>query len=240
MNTKGVVITKCVRLINNISLTMTVSHGFSRSSFFAVFFLAHVLILTLTGEDSCLKLQANFQGRNSCRKETDEARKSHLLVTGSGVSLYANGASRVFVIPEDLLNLEPLSCNVPPKQTALCSIRKWKSTYLYNSKSLQRSRLPMPYYSNSVATNRTILQDGDIEVNPGPDASNSTVGNINCPRESSSTRCVKCLSCEKPVQNNHKRFICILCKDLYHAKCIGVQYNLNTIRADKPHEWTCP
>ena len=126
------------------------------------------------------------------------------------------------------------------KQTALCSFGKWKSTYLYNSKSLKRSRLPVPYYSNSVATNRTILRDGEIEVNPGPDASNSTVGNKNCPRKNSSTRCVKCLSCEKPVQNNHKRFICILCKDLYHAKCTGVQHNLKTIRAGKPHEWTCP
>ena len=73
----------------------------------------------MTGEDSCLKLQANFQGRNSYHNQTDEARKLHLLVTGYGVSLYANSTSCIFVTPQDLPNLEPMLCIVPLKQTAL-------------------------------------------------------------------------------------------------------------------------
>jgi len=131
-------------------------------------------------------------------------------LSGSGVSRYANGASCIFVIPEDLHNLELLSYVVPLKQIPLCSSRKWKPTYLNNPISLKRSRLPAPYYSNSVATNRIILHNGDIKVNPGPDTSNSIVGNINHPRKSSSMKCVKCLSHEMPVQKNQKPCICII------------------------------
>ena len=67
------------------------------------------------------------------------------------------------------------------KQIPLFSLRKWK--YLTEVKRLKRSKLSVPYYSNSVATNRIILQDGDVEVNPGPNGLNSIDENGNCPKE---------------------------------------------------------
>jgi hypothetical protein len=39
-------------------------------------------------------------------------------------------------------------------------------------------------------------------------------------------------------RQNHNHFLCRVCKDLSHARCIGT-VNLKLIRADKPQDWTC-
>jgi exonuclease III len=101
-------------------------------------------------------------------------------------------------------------------------------------KGLVFSKRSVPYYNNSMASHHLILS-GDIALNPGPDKvedKNATAVKRN--------KAPKCPSCEKAVQINHKRFLCEVCYDLFHAKCTGIsEYQIKTIRADKHHVWVC-
>jgi hypothetical protein len=72
------------------------------------------------------------------------------------------------------------------------------------------------YYNNSRASQHLILS-GDIALNPGPDKvedKNATAVKRN--------KAPKCPSCEKAVQINHKRFLCEVCYDPFHAECTGI------------------
>ena len=121
----------------------------------------------------------------------------------------------------------------PPKQTALHSFGKWK--YFSPLKS-PKGRSFQLYYSNSTATNRTILQlmarlTLDLMSGFLPSKIIIVQGNAVL-RDVWSVKNTRSLS-------KHKHFICRMCNDLYqHAKCTGNQ-DLKLIRAGKPHEWTC-
>lgn len=91
---------------------------------------------------------------------------------------------------------------------------------------------PVAYYSNSVSTQRLILS-GDVAVNPGP--SQEIKSKPNKPGKPP-----KCPECTKNVQSNHKRFLCTVCFDLFHAKCTHLSANsLKRVRADVHQEWIC-
>lgn len=96
-------------------------------------------------------------------------------------------------------------------------------------KGLVFSKRSVPYYNNSMASQRLILS-GDIAENPGPDK----VEDKNA-KAVKTTKAPKCPSCEKAVQSNHKRFLCEVCFDLFHAKCTGISgYQIKSI-----HVWIC-
>jgi hypothetical protein len=82
------------------------------------------------------------------------------------------------------------------------------------------------FYPNSSATfNITILTSGDVHPHPGPKSalSNSNKQHTATIDKSSKTsktsKAPKCPECSKTVQSNHKRFLCIVCFDMCHAKC---------------------
>ena len=113
----------------------------------------------------------------------------------------------------------------------------WKSkTTVFLLLKLKRQKKPVPYYSNTSATQRLVLS-GDIEENPGPIQDRKTVETSAVQRTKTKA---KCPNCTKTIQSNHKRFLCTVCLDLYHAKRINLKGNdLRNIRADKPQDWLC-
>ena len=84
---------------------------------------------------------------------------------------------------------------------------------------IKRSRLPITYYSNSIATFNLVLS-GDIEVNPGPGLPSP-----------------KCETCDKTVRINQKRVVCEKCYNFNHASCVNMLH-LN-IASRTPCHWTC-
>ena len=74
------------------------------------------------------------------------------------------------------------------------------NAHLKGSLNTQRKQQRMtassyPNYSNSVATTKLLLQDGDIEKNSGAEVSTLKTRNDSHPRKHSSTGCVKCQQC---------------------------------------------
>ena len=101
---------------------------------------------------------------------------------------------------------------------------------------LKRQKKPVAYYSNTSATQRLVLS-GDIKENPGPIQDRKT---SETPAVQRTKIKAKCPNFTKTVQSNHKRFLCTICFDLYHAKCTNLKCNeLRNIRADKPQDWVC-
>ena len=123
------------------------------------------------------------------------------------------------------------------KQTYCFFHITWKSkTTVFLLLKLKRQKKPVPYYSNTSTTQRLVLS-GDIEENPGPIQDRKTVETTAVQRTKTKA---KCPNCTKTIQSNHKRFLCTVCLDLYHAKCINLKGNdLRNIRADKPQDWLC-
>ena len=93
-------------------------------------------------------------------------------------------------------------------------------TNLQRHNKIKRSKLPIIYYANTLATFDLILS-GDIEINPRP--------GFNAP---------KCTVCGKVVNTNNKRLICSMCFDVVHAKC-SKQPSYHTIQARIPRHYTC-
>ena len=91
------------------------------------------------------------------------------------------------------------------------------------------------YYSNTVASQRVILS-GNIALNLGPCRKNERTASQTI-NKSKPKKSLKCPSCEKTVQRNHKRFLCSTCFDLFHAKCTGI--SIHQLKANISHEWTC-
>ena len=120
------------------------------------------------------------------------------------------------------------------KQTCCFFHITWKpKTTVFLLLKLKRQRKPVAYYSNTSATQRLVLS-GDIEENPGPIQDRKT---SETPAVQRTKIKAKCPNCTKTVQSNHKRFLCTVCFDLYHAKCTNQGNELRYIRADKPQDW---
>ena len=99
-------------------------------------------------------------------------------------------------------------------QKQICYIL-WKSkTTVFLLLKLKRQKKPVLYYSNTSATQRLVLS-GDIEENPGAIQHRKTVETSAVQRTKTKA---KCPNCTKTTQSNHKRFLCTICLDLYHAK----------------------
>lgn len=80
-----------------------------------------------------------------------------------------------------------------------------------------RCRCRCLYYSNTCASQRLLLREGDISKNPGP----------------SRRAAIKCEQCEKTIRKNQKAVSCGVCLGASHAKCAGVK-NVSANMA-----WTC-
>ena len=96
-----------------------------------------------------------------------------------------------------------------------------KINTFHSMKKQKRSNVPVPYYSNSVASFHILLIAGDVEVNPGP----SMELHQNKPKlkehRSLHSSAAACPQCGKPVRRNQKRILCCVCKDLTHL-CTGI------------------
>ena len=122
------------------------------------------------------------------------------------------------------------------KQTCCSFHITWKPKTTVFLLKIKRQKKPVAYYSNTSATQKLILS-GDIEENPGPIQDKKPV---EAPAAQRIKTKPKCPNCTKTVQSNHKRFLCTVCLDLYHAKCINLKGNeLRNIRADNPQDWLC-
>ena len=80
-----------------------------------------------------------------------------------------------------------------------------------------RCRCRCLFYSNTCASQRLLLREGDISKNPGP----------------SRRAAIKCEQCEKTIRKNQKAVSCGVCLGASHAKCAGVK-NVSANMA-----WTC-
>ena len=106
----------------------------------------------------------------------------------------------------------------------------------YGSKRrrIRYQKKPVTYYSNSVATRRLLLS-GDVEENPGPLRDQNKQN-----KQSKPSKPAKCPQCTRSVQSNHKRYLCTVCYDLYHAKCSTLSTcTIKNVRAAEPQEWIC-
>ena len=74
--------------------------------------------------------------------------------------------------------------------------------------AIKKSKCPITYYPNSVASYNLILS-GDVELNPGP---GSCVKN----------NAAKCSICNKAVGTNRKRVKCEVCQHLTHVSCLNI------------------
>ena len=92
------------------------------------------------------------------------------------------------------------------------------STHRCKKSSAKRSKCPINYYGNSVASYNLILS-GDVELNPGP---GFRVKN----------NAVKCSICNKAVGAIRKRVKCGVCQHLTHLSCLNIskiQQKKNTL-----------
>ena len=88
------------------------------------------------------------------------------------------------------------------------------------------------YYSNSTATFCVLLQCGDVNPNPGPEASRPSR------RDRKLLPDVRCSQCEKLVAKNHKRCVCTTCFEFTHVECTQV-INLMHVSSTTPKQWIC-
>ena len=81
---------------------------------------------------------------------------------------------------------------------------------------------------------RRLILSGDIEENPGPIQERNTTSKS----VAQGTKIqVKCSTCTKTAQSNHKRFLCTVCFDLYHGKFTNLMgSHWKNVRADKPQD----
>ena len=105
----------------------------------------------------------------------------------------------------------------------------------------QRTNSRILYYPNCSATFQLLLRAGDIALNPGSVSVENPAQETRkkSSKQSSRTPAPVCLQCLRGVRCNEKRFFCVVCKDLTHARCTGIT-NTNYIKTTQPEEWTCP
>lgn len=113
-----------------------------------------------------------------------------------------------------LQQLSTLSHNTTRDKTVVTKRQQLK----INGK-IKRTKSRVQYYANSTASFNIILS-GDVEKNPGPVLS------------------PKCTVCNKTVNNNHKRLICVSCRNTFHGKCAN-HCDLKQIQARVPKYFTC-
>ena len=82
------------------------------------------------------------------------------------------------------------------------------SKYRCKKSEIERSKCPINYYANSVASYNLILS-GDVELNVGP---GSCVKN----------NAAKCSICNKAVCTNRKRVKCEVCQHLTHVSSLNI------------------
>ena len=101
-------------------------------------------------------------------------------------------------------------------------------------RTIRKSSKLVPYYNNSSATHRLILS-GDTETNPGP----ANRDNQQTKPKSDRIRSSNCDLCNKTVQINSKKLMCIHCKSLVHLQCSTLKAILMIKNSRKAHEWVC-
>lgn len=97
-----------------------------------------------------------------------------------------------------------------------------------NAARMKRSRLSKArtlYYANTVCTLRLLLSN-DIEVNPGPTKTTTTI-----------RKAPKCPKCEKTIRSNSKQVSCCVCQNLYHLNCSAIR--VSNKQSVTPNDWIC-
>ena len=95
------------------------------------------------------------------------------------------------------------NANTKVEQQSRAIIRK-KPTPCMQKRTIRKSSKLVPYYNNSSARHRLILS-GDIETNPGP----ANRDNQQTKPKSDHIRSSNCDLCNKTVQINSKKLMCI-------------------------------
>ena len=114
------------------------------------------------------------------------------------------------------------------------AIIREKPTPCMQKRTIRKSSKPVLYYSNSSATHRLILS-GDIETYHGP----ANRDNQQTKPKSDRLRSSTCDLCNKKVQINSKKLMCIHCKSLVHLQCFALKVILIIKNSRKAHEWVC-
>ena len=116
------------------------------------------------------------------------------------------------------------------KQPSRAIIRE-KPTLCMQKKTIRKSSKPVFYYNKSSATHRLILSV-DTETNPGQVYPDNQQTKPKSDRLSSSI----CKLCNKTIQINSKRLMCIYCRSLVHLKCNSLKAILNIKISRKAYE----
>ena len=91
------------------------------------------------------------------------------------------------------------------------------------------------YYANSTGTRQLQLLSGDISQNPGPCLTSGNGG-----QKKQHHPAPKCSTCEKTVAQNHRRLLCIECRELCHVNCTNLCITtLKQIKSNTPYSWIC-
>ena len=98
-----------------------------------------------------------------------------------------------------VISISSVINNIP--QESIATSKNW-----CKKSEIKRSKCPINYYANSVASYNLILS-GDVELNPGP---GSRVKN----------NAAKCSICNKAVGTNRKNVKCEVCQHLTHVTLI--------------------
>ena len=90
-------------------------------------------------------------------------------------------------------------------------------------------KMPVVYYSNSIATQRLlILSGGDISVNPGPAQTVASSTQKSKQKTNSKRNIMKCDCCEKTIRRNQASITCCVCIGFFHLKCSGLTASSST------------
>ena len=89
-------------------------------------------------------------------------------------------------------------------------------------KRLRYYKMPVAYYSNSIATQRLLILSGDISVNPGPTQTVISSTQKSKRKTNSKRNITKCDCCEKTIKRNQASITCCVCIGSFHLKCSGL------------------
>ena len=89
-------------------------------------------------------------------------------------------------------------------------------------------KMPVAYYSNSIATQRLLILSGDISVNPGPAQTVTSSTQKSKQKTNSKRNITKCDCCEKTIRRNQASITCCVCIGSFHLKCSGLTASSST------------